>query len=188
VQPSRHTNWELALRGVRTRPSFNPKRELRKEIPKPREEAFVCMFYDRAGHLDEFCFHRKRIDKRHFDHDRNSYRDEFIDFLPCSYSHAPSYFSHGPNHHSYGVGSRENNFMSKRFGYGPCPHCGDCFPCRLGFPDRVSYTHFELRHLDGPRFPRHGSRPTGSNGEVPKTVKTTSGRLVKCWIPKIYQR
>jgi hypothetical protein len=24
--------------------SFNPKREARKEIPKPREEAFVCMF------------------------------------------------------------------------------------------------------------------------------------------------
>jgi hypothetical protein len=36
--------------------SFNPKREVRKETPKPREEAFVCMFYDRAGHLDEFCF------------------------------------------------------------------------------------------------------------------------------------
>jgi hypothetical protein len=25
------------------KPSFNPKREVRKEIPKPREEAFVCM-------------------------------------------------------------------------------------------------------------------------------------------------
>jgi hypothetical protein len=36
--------------------SFNPKREVRKETLKPREEAFVCMFYDRAGHLDEFCF------------------------------------------------------------------------------------------------------------------------------------
>jgi hypothetical protein len=36
------------------KPSFNPKREARKETAKPREEAFVCMFCDRAGHLDEF--------------------------------------------------------------------------------------------------------------------------------------
>jgi hypothetical protein len=36
--------------------SFNPKREARKETPKPRDEAFVCMFCDHAGHLDEFCF------------------------------------------------------------------------------------------------------------------------------------
>jgi hypothetical protein len=38
------------------KPSFNPKREARKETPKPREEAFVSMFCGRAGHLDEFCF------------------------------------------------------------------------------------------------------------------------------------
>jgi hypothetical protein len=36
--------------------SFNSKREAKKETPKPREEAFVCIFCDRAGHLDEFCF------------------------------------------------------------------------------------------------------------------------------------
>jgi hypothetical protein len=36
--------------------SFNPKREVRKETPKPREETFICMFCGRAGHLDEFCF------------------------------------------------------------------------------------------------------------------------------------
>jgi predicted nuclease with TOPRIM domain len=36
--------------------SFNPKREARKETPKPREEAFVCIFCGRVGHLDEFCF------------------------------------------------------------------------------------------------------------------------------------
>jgi hypothetical protein len=36
--------------------SFNPKREGRKETPKPREDSFVCMFYGRASHLDEFCF------------------------------------------------------------------------------------------------------------------------------------
>jgi hypothetical protein len=54
---------------------------VRKEIRKPRDEAFVYMFCGRAGHLDEFCFHRKRIKKRRFDYVRNSYHDEFIDFL-----------------------------------------------------------------------------------------------------------
>jgi regulator of replication initiation timing len=38
------------------KPSFDPKRGVRKETRKPREEAFVCMFCGRAGHLDEFCF------------------------------------------------------------------------------------------------------------------------------------
>jgi hypothetical protein len=32
------------------KPSFNPKREARKETPKPREEAFICMFCGRASH------------------------------------------------------------------------------------------------------------------------------------------
>jgi hypothetical protein len=38
------------------KPSLNPKREAMKETPKQREEVFICMFCDRAGHLDEFCF------------------------------------------------------------------------------------------------------------------------------------
>jgi hypothetical protein len=46
--------------------SFNPKREVRKEITKLRDEAFVCIFCGHAGHLDEFCFHHKRIEKRRF--------------------------------------------------------------------------------------------------------------------------
>jgi hypothetical protein len=41
------------------KPSFNSKREARKESPKLREEALVCMFCARAGRLDEFCFRRK---------------------------------------------------------------------------------------------------------------------------------
>jgi hypothetical protein len=102
------------------KPSFNPKREVSKEPPKPREKAFVCMFCGRAGHLNEFCFRRKRIEKRYFEYARNSYRDEFIDFPPCSYSRVPphsyshalphissralSCVSHGPNHCSYGFG------------------------------------------------------------------------------------
>jgi hypothetical protein len=85
--------------------SFNPKRAVRKETPKPREDAFICMFCGRAGHLDEFCFRQKRIEKRLFDYTRNSYRDEFTNFLPHSYSRAPSRFFHGPNYRSYGFGS-----------------------------------------------------------------------------------
>jgi hypothetical protein len=38
------------------KPSFNPKKEAREETPKPKKEAFICMFCGRAGHLDEFCF------------------------------------------------------------------------------------------------------------------------------------
>jgi hypothetical protein len=60
-------------------------------------------------------------------------------------------------------------------------------PRRFGyFPTRGFYTRFEPRHMDGPRFPCRGSCPTSSNGEVQKTVKTSLGRMVKCWIPKFY--
>jgi hypothetical protein len=76
--------------------------------------------------------------------------------------------------------------VHKRFGYGPRPHRGDRFPRRPDFPTGASHTHFEPKHLDGPRFPRRGSRPTRPNGEVQRTVKTSSGCMVKCWIPIIY--
>jgi hypothetical protein len=199
---------EEALKPTKThypsnpKPSFNPKREGRKEPPKSREEAFICMFCGRAGHLDEFCFQRKKIERMHVEYARNSYRDELIDFLPRSYSHflphfyscaspltsarAFPQFSYGPNHLSYGFGPRDNRFEPRRFGYGPRPRHGDHFPCRPGFPVGGSYTYFGLRHLDGTCFPRHGSCPTRPNGEVERTVKTSSGRMVKCWIPKIY--
>jgi hypothetical protein len=95
-------------------------------------------------------------------------------------------FAYGPNHRSYSFGPRENHFEPRRFGYGPRPHRGDRFPRRPGFPTRGSFPHFEPRHLDGPRFPRRGSRPTRPSGEVQRTVKTSSCRMVKCWIPKIY--
>jgi hypothetical protein len=138
----------------------------------------------------------------HFDYARNSYRDEFFDLLPRSYSRVPTHlysrasprtfsrvvsrFSHGPNHHSYGFGSRENCFVPRRFGYGPHPHCGNRFLRRPGFSAGGSFTHFEPRHLDAPHFPRRGSRPTRPSGEVQRAVKTFSGHMVKCWIPKIY--
>jgi hypothetical protein len=35
-------------------------------------------------------------------------------------------------------------------------------------------------------FPHRVSRPTRPNGELERIVKTSSGRMVKCWIPKIY--
>jgi hypothetical protein len=162
----------------------------------------VCMFCGRAGHLDEFCFRRKRIERRHVEYARNSYRDEFIDFPTRSYSHVlPRFysrasthtssrafpqFSYGPNHRSYAFGSRENCFEPRCFGYGPHPHHGDRFPHRHGFPVGGSYTHFEPRHLDGTCFPCRGSHPTPPSGEVQRTEKTSSGRMVKCWIPKIY--
>jgi hypothetical protein len=174
--------------------SFNPKREVKRESPKLREEAFVCMFCGRAGHLDEFCFRQKRIEKRHFEYARNSYCHEFFEFLSHSYSRASpwtssralSHFSHVPNHRIYGFGSRENNFEPRCFGYDLRPHRGDHFPHRSGFSDGASHTLFEPGQLDGPHFFHHGSHPTGSNGEELKTVKTSSGRMVKCWIPKIY--
>jgi hypothetical protein len=76
--------------------------------------------------------------------------------------------------------------VHRRFGYDPHPHRGDRFPRRLDFLAGGSYTHFEPRHLDGPHFPYCGTHPAGSNGEVQRTVKTSSSRMVKCWIPNIY--
>jgi hypothetical protein len=119
IPNSNYRQEEKTIKSTKThypsspKPSFNPKREVRKEIPKPREEVFVCMFCGRDGQLDEFCFCRKRIEKMRFDYATNSYYYEFSDFPPLSYtralphisSHALSHFSHGPNHHSYGFGS-----------------------------------------------------------------------------------
>jgi hypothetical protein len=168
------------------------------------------MFCGRADHLDEFCFWWKRTERRRVEYARDSYRDEFIDFLSHSYSRVPPrfysrvsprtfsralprtsssaspQFTHGPNHRSYCFGPRENRFEPRRFGYSPRPHRSDHFLRRPGFPAGGSFPHFELRHLDGPRFLHCGSCPTRPNGEVQRTVKTSSGRMVKCWIPKIY--
>jgi hypothetical protein len=76
------------------------------------------MFCGRASHLDEFCFRHKRIEKKRLDYARNSYHDEFIDFLSHTSSRASPHLFHGPNHHSYGFGSRENSFVPRCFGYG----------------------------------------------------------------------
>jgi hypothetical protein len=119
VPSSNYHKEEESLKPTETKypsnpkPSFNPKREVRKETPKLREEAFVCMFCGRAGQLDEFCFWRKRIERRRFDYARISYHDEFSYFLPRSSSrdlsrtssHALPQFAHRPNHRSYFFGS-----------------------------------------------------------------------------------
>jgi hypothetical protein len=62
VPNSSYHKEEEALKPIKAhypsnpKPSFNSKREARKESPKLREEAFICMFCGRASHLDEFCF------------------------------------------------------------------------------------------------------------------------------------
>jgi hypothetical protein len=134
VPISNYHKEEEALKPIKShylsnpKPSFIPKREARKKTPKPREEAFIYMFCGRVGHLDEFYFRRKRIERRRVEYARDSYRDEFFDVLPQSYSRIPprSYshassrtfprplphtfsngspqFAHGPNHLSYGFG------------------------------------------------------------------------------------
>jgi hypothetical protein len=73
-----------------------------------------------------------------------------------------------------------------RFSYDSRHHRGDHFLRRSSFLAGGSRTHSEPRHLDGPHFPHRDSRPTRPNGEVPRTMKTSSGHMVKCWILMIY--
>jgi hypothetical protein len=86
VPSSNYHKEEEALKPIKThypsnpKPSFNPKRGVKKNTPKPSDEVYICMFCGRAGHLDEFCFRCKRMEKRRMDYDRNSYHDEFIIF------------------------------------------------------------------------------------------------------------
>jgi hypothetical protein len=81
--------------------SFNLNREVKKETPKPRDDAFICMFCGHAGHLDEFCFQRKRIERRRVEYARDSYRDEFLNFPSRSYSHVPPRFYSRASPHTF---------------------------------------------------------------------------------------
>jgi hypothetical protein len=138
------------------------------------------MFCGRASYLDEFCFQRKRIQRRRVDYARDSYRNEFIDFLPRSYSHDPPHFYSRASPRTFSRAlPRTSSSASPQFAYNPRPHHGDHFPCRPGFPTGGSFPHFKLRHLDGPRFPHRGSRLTRPSGEVQRMVKTSSGRMIK---------
>jgi hypothetical protein len=96
VPSSNYHKEEESLKPTKThypsnpKPSLNPKRGVKKYTQNPSDEVYICRFCGRAGHLDEFCFWRKRMEKRHVDYVRNSYHDEFIYFLPHFYSRAPS--------------------------------------------------------------------------------------------------
>jgi hypothetical protein len=77
------------------KPSFNPKRA-QKQTTNPSmpnlDGVYTCMFCGRVGHLDEFCFRHKRLEKKCVDYAKNSYHNELIDFLPHISSRAPSHF------------------------------------------------------------------------------------------------
>jgi hypothetical protein len=78
VPSSNYHKEEEALKPIKihytsnTKPSFKTKRDVKKQTPKLREKAFVCIFCGRAGHLVEFCFRCKRIEKMRFNYARNS--------------------------------------------------------------------------------------------------------------------
>jgi hypothetical protein len=101
IPSSTYHKEEATIKPTKAHYPSNPKREARKETPRSKEETFVCMFCGHAGHLDEFCFWCKRIERRHIEYARNSYRDEFIDFPPRSYSHVlPRFYSRASPHTS----------------------------------------------------------------------------------------
>jgi hypothetical protein len=72
------------------------------------------------------------------------------------------------------------------FGINPHSHHGVRPQRRYSFSARGAYSHLEPSRFDGPCFLRHGSCLTRSKGEVQKIVKTSSGRMIKYWIPKIF--
>jgi hypothetical protein len=98
VPSSNYYKEEESLKPIKThypsnlKPSFNPKKSVKKNTQNPSEEVYICMFCGHASHLDEFCFRHKRMEKRCMDYTRNSYHDEFINFPPHFSSRAPSHF------------------------------------------------------------------------------------------------
>jgi hypothetical protein len=76
--------------------------------------------------------------------------------------------------------------VPRRFDVDPRSHRGVHPPCRHDFPARGVYSHFEPSRFDDPCFLHRDSYPNHPNGEVQRIVKTSSGRMVKCWIPKIF--
>jgi hypothetical protein len=111
VPSSNYHKEEESLKPIKThypsnlKPSFNPKRGVKKNTLNLSEKVYICIFCGCVGQLDEFCFRCKKMEKRHVDYGRNLYHDDFIDFLSHFSSRAPFRFSQGPDHHSYGFGS-----------------------------------------------------------------------------------
>jgi hypothetical protein len=62
VPSSNYHKEEEALKPIKThyqsnpKPSFNPKRSVKKNTPNPSEKVYICIFCGHAGHLDEFYF------------------------------------------------------------------------------------------------------------------------------------
>jgi hypothetical protein len=168
-------------------PSFNPKSGVKKNTSNPSEEVYICMFYGRAGHLDEFCFQHNRMEKRRVNYARNSYHDEFTDFPPQFSSRALSHFSHGPNYRSYGFALQESSLMPGSFGVDPRSHRGVPPPRRHSFPARGVYSKFEPVALTVHAFHNvvHVSLAQMVR-EVQRIVKTLSGHMVKCLITNIF--
>jgi hypothetical protein len=63
----KHSNKPQPTTHPIPKPSFNPKRGVKKNTPKTSEEVYIFMFCGCANHLDEFYFRRKRMEKRHVD-------------------------------------------------------------------------------------------------------------------------
>jgi hypothetical protein len=88
VPSSNYHKEEESLKPTKThypsnpKASFNLKRGVKKNTANSNEKVYICMFCGCVGHLDEFCFQCKRMEKRRVDYARNSYHDELIDFPP----------------------------------------------------------------------------------------------------------
>jgi hypothetical protein len=88
------------------------------------------------------------------DYAKNSYHDEFIDFLPHISFHVPSHFSQGPDHCPSSYVSRKSGLITGCFGVDLLSHCGVVhLPCRHGFPARSVYSHVEPSRCDSQCFP-----------------------------------
>jgi hypothetical protein len=111
VPSSNYHKEEETLKSTKThypsnpKPSFKPKREVRKETPNPREEAFICMFCGRAGHLDEFCFRRKRMRRGALIMPETRIMMSLLIFCLILLLVLHLILFHGPNHLSYDFSS-----------------------------------------------------------------------------------
>jgi hypothetical protein len=152
------------------------------------------MFYGRAGHLVEFYFQHKRLERRRFEYARNSNRDEFFDFPPRSslvlhlaLLHALFLSSLIDLTIAYMVLVHERTtlsldalVMAHVLIVVIIYHIGLVF-LQESFTPILSWDTWTV-HI----FPVMVLVPLVSNGDVQKIVKTSSGLIVKCWIPKIH--
>jgi hypothetical protein len=157
------------------KPSFNPKRGVKKNTPNPSEEVYIWMFCGRAGHLENFAFgvreRRRGVWTMLETHTMMSLLIFCLTFLlllrliflvDLTIAHM--------------VLVHERVVLCLDALVSTCTLIMVFIPC-VG---TLIYSHFELSRFDSPHFPRRGSHLTHSNGEVQRIVKTSSGRMVKC--------